>query len=405
MLNIRFVSPRALAAVVVVAFLAGCSAVTPPPRTVTLLPTDSRAASLPALDVPKLDPLAIPSDAQEGAEVGSNFDTEHPEVAGFLDEYRTRQRDFMESSLERASKHLLQVESILAEEGVPPELAYLPIIESGFRLNAVSRAGAAGPWQFMRHTGRRYGLRIDQYVDERRDLVKATRAAARYLRDLHDMFGDWHLSLAAYNSGEGKIFRVLERSSIEDFWAITDRGYLPRETSEFVPRFIAAMEIAMSPEEYGFYDVERHSPLPVDSVMPPGSISLSSVARLTGTELRTIQELNPALSRGIAPSGYPVLVPRGTGARFRSGYAKLRQEERTVTAKTGRQHRVRRGETVSTIARRYGVSSKALMQANRIRNANSVQAGKVLRIPTAPRKVLAGQRVASTARKSNRRYD
>jgi len=408
MLDVRFVSPRALAAVVVVAFLAGCSAGTSRPKRVTLLPTDSRTASVPSLDVPNLQalPLTEPSDVPTDVAPDANFDTEHPEVADFLDQYRTSQRDFMENSLERASKHLLQVQTILAEEGVPPELAYLPIIESGFRLNAVSHAGAAGPWQFMRHTGKRYGLRIDRYVDERRDLVKATRAAARYLRDLHDMFGDWHLSLAAYNSGEGKINQVLELSSAEDFWAITDGGYLPRETSEFVPRFIAAMEIAMSPEEYGFYDVERHSPLPVDSVMPPGSISLSSVARLTGTDLRTIEELNPALNRGIAPSGYPVLVPRGTGALFRSGYATLSQKERTVTAKAGsKQHRVRRGETVSTIARRYGVSSKALMQANRIRNANSVPAGKLLRIPTAPRKALAGQRVASTARKSGRRYD
>jgi membrane-bound lytic murein transglycosylase D len=145
--------------------------------------------------------------------------------------------------------------SILAEEGLPPELVYLPIIESGFRLNAVSPAGAVGPWQFIRGTGKRYGLRIDRYVDERRD-PEGTRAAARYLRDLYDMFEDWHLSLAAYNTGEGNVARVRDTAQTDDYWEMVDRGYLPSETRQYVPRALAAMEIRRLPEEYGFERLE-----------------------------------------------------------------------------------------------------------------------------------------------------
>ena len=396
-------SPRAIAVVVAVAFFGGCSAVKPPAPAINLQPATPRVAQLPRLDVPQ--PLPLPSDTEPSLGTGPNFDTEHREVADFLDEYQTNLRSFMEGSLERAGRHLSQVESILDEDGVPRELAYLPIVESGFQLNAVSRAGAAGPWQFMRHTGRRYGLRIDQYVDERRDLVKATRAAARYLRDLHAMFGDWHLSLAAYNSGEAKVAQVLERASADDFWQINERGYLPRETCEFVPRFLAAMEIGKSPETYGF-DMERNlGAANVDSVVPPSSMSLGTIARLTGSDLRTIQELNPALNRGVAPSGYPVLVPRGTQQRFETGYLQLSAEERTVAAQgNARQHRVRRGETASTIARKYGVSVKALLQANRLKSAKVVKVGAVLHIPGSPQRPIAGQRVA-ISRKGSRHYD
>jgi membrane-bound lytic murein transglycosylase D len=306
----------------------------------------------------------------------------------------------MSGSLERASNYLGTVTTILADEGVPAELAYLPIIESGFRLNAVSPAGAVGPWQFMRMTGRRYGLRIDGYVDERRDPIQSTRAAARYLRDLYDMFGDWHLSLAAYNSGEGAIARVRDRENVDNYWEMTERGYLPRETSEFVPRFIAAMEIARAPESYGF-EMPAGYLQPSEQVHIDRSISLRTVAKLSGTGVDDIEDLNPALCRGVVPpGGYQVRLPSGATTRFRRTFAALKVEEKRqggVSAPVT--HKVRRGETPTSIAKRYKVSVRALMQANGLRSARQLTAGKILRIPGRSRgrtlDQLADQVVAS----------
>jgi membrane-bound lytic murein transglycosylase D len=353
--------------------------------------------------VPDLLPLPQGPASTDAGETGKFFDTTHPKVLGFVDLYQTSQRNYMSRSLVRASTYLSDVTTILADEGVPAELAYLPIIESGFQLNAVSRAGAVGPWQFMRMTGRRYGLRIDGYVDERRDPIRSTRAAARYLRDLYDMFGDWHLSLAAYNRGEAAIARVRERQNVSDYWEMTERGYLPRETSEFVPRFIAAMEIARAPEAYGF-DVPVGFSQPSEQVHVDRPISLRTVAKLSGTRVGAIEDLNPALQRGVVPpGGYPVRLPSGAGPRFEQTFAALKKEEKRQGAGT-LTHRVRRGETPSSIAGRYKISARALMSANGIRNARQMRVGSVLRIPGRGRTLdqLADQVVASMP---TRRHD
>jgi membrane-bound lytic murein transglycosylase D len=349
------------------------------------------------------DFLALPESTAApagGVEDVPFFDTTHPKVLRFVDKYQTSLRGFMSHSLVRASSYLGDFASILTDEGVPAELAYLPIVESGFRLNAVSRAGAVGPWQFMRMTGQRYGLRIDGYVDERRDPIRSTRAAARYLRDLYDMFGDWHLSLAAYNTGEAAIARIQERRNVSSYWEMTERGYLPRETSEFVPRFIAAMEIARAPEAYGF-EVPPGFSEPFEQVHVDRSITLRTVAKLSGAKVGTIQELNPALRRGVVPpGGYPIRVPYGAGSRFQETFAALKVEERRQGS-TGLTHRVRRGETPSSIAVRYKVSVRSLMQANRIRDARRLPVGSVLRIPGRGRTLdqLAERVLASMSRR------
>jgi membrane-bound lytic murein transglycosylase D len=305
-------------------------------------------------------------------------------VQSFVAAFQSELRGTFARSLERGGQYMPKMGSILAEEGVPAELVYLPIIESGFRLNAVSPAGAVGPWQFIRGTGRRYGLRIDRYVDERRDPEKATRAAARYLRDLHSMFDDWHLSLAAYNTGEANVARVRDRAQIDDYWEMIDRGYLPRETREYVPRALAAIEIGTSLEEYGFEKPEARPPARYDRVTIDKSISLKTVAQLSGTSLAEITELNPALCRGVVPpSGYEVRLPKGTRQTFEVAYANLRPAAVVAWEEAPRYktHRVRRGETISSIAQRYRVSSAALMRANKIRKGRQLQAGKLLRIP------------------------
>jgi len=246
----------------------------------------------------------------------NEFAFSHPRVDDFVTQFQTNLRSFFTGALSRSGRYVPRMETILEKEGVPHELAYLPLIESGFREHAVSRAGAVGPWQLIPGTGRRYGLRIDRYVDERRDPVKSTQAAARYLKDLHDMFGDWHLSLAAYNTGEGNITRILEKGHTGDFWEICDQGYLHQETEDYVPEFLAALQIAETPEAYGF-EASAQQPLHYDLVKVKRPLQLDTVARLCGSSPGEIKELNPALHRGvIPPQGYAVRLPKGTKETF-----------------------------------------------------------------------------------------
>jgi len=312
----------------------------------------------------------------------SEFSASHPRVQNFVGQYQTNLRGYMQQALLRASKYLPRFARILAEEGVPRELAYLPIVESGYKMYAVSHAGAVGPWQFVRGTGQRYGLRIDGYVDERRDPEKATRAAARYLRDLYERFGDWHLALAGYNTGEANIERI-QAQGCDDFWEMSDRGYLPNETSEFVPRFLAAVEVASAPEEYGF-DVPPPSPTHFETVEVTRPISLKAVAQLSGCDEDTIRELNPALNHGIVPpQGYRIRLPKGTREQFEVALASY-HEPVYAAPRPARTHRVRRGETVDSIAKQHGVTPAALMEVNGLRSNCSLKAGQQLRIPAKP---------------------
>ena len=249
------------------------------------------------------------------------FTFTHPRVERFVVRFQTAGRNSLRSALSRSGRYVPRMSRILRQRGLPQELAYLPLIESGFRPHAVSPAGAVGPWQFIADTGRRYGLRIDRYVDERRDPVKSTRAAASYLKELHAMFGNWHLALAAYNTGEQNIARILEAGEAEDFWEMRRRGYLCAETADFVPQFLAALHIAETPAAYGF-DAPTEQAEEYDLVRLTRSLSLATVARLSGTSTSTIKELNPALQRGmVPPHGYAVRLPKGTKAAFEMAYA------------------------------------------------------------------------------------
>ena len=251
------------------------------------------------------------------------FTFTHPRVERFVARFQAAGRGSLRSALSRSGRYVPHMSRILRKQGLPQELAYLPLIESGFRPYAVSPAGAVGPWQFIAGTGRRYGLRIDRYVDERRDPVKSTRAAAEYLKDLYAMFGNWHLALAAYNTGEQTIARILESGRAEDFWEMRRRGYLCAETADYVPQFLAALHIAETPAAYGF-EAPTEQPLEYELVRLKGSLSLATVARLSGTPTRMIKELNPALHRGVVPPhGYAVRLPKGTKAAFEVAYASL----------------------------------------------------------------------------------
>lgn len=266
-----------------------------------------------------------------------HFDLDKPAVERRVADFQTNLRDFFDGALLRGAKYVPTMTDILVRGGVPAELAYLPLIESGYRPHAVSPAGAVGPWQFIRETGRRYGLRIDTLVDERRDPIKSTQAAAEYLRDLHAMFGDWELSLAAYNSGEYRVARILASKDADDFWDMRERGYLPDETSDYVPRFLAAVRIARAPADYGFA-APAHEPYHYETVHVDRQVSLRTAAGMCGVPAAKLAELNPALRRGISPSGYALRVPAGAAAPLRTAlanYVEPARPKRTV-ARGGR---------------------------------------------------------------------
>jgi hypothetical protein len=274
-----------------------------------------------------------------GVEKAANqhFDLHKPEVESSVTVFQTSLRGFFDQALDRSSRYVSTMTDILVREGLPAELAYLPLIESGYRPEAVSPAGAAGPWQFIPETGRRYGLRIDSLVDERRDPIKSTHAAVQYLKDLHDMFGDWELSLAAYNSGEYRVARILAQTDAGDYWDMRSRGYLPTETSQYVPRFLAAVRIASAPESYGF-DAPAYQPLHFELVNVDRQVSLHTAGRLCGVSASELADLNPELRRGITPSGYALRVPTGAAEPLRVALASYVEPVR-VAARTPRNGR------------------------------------------------------------------
>jgi len=271
-------------------------------------------------------PAAAPANSAVGPLAGKptqpDFDLEKPAVQSRVAAFQTHLRGFFDDALSRGAKYLPSMRDILVREGLPAELAYLPLIESGYRPQAVSPAGAAGPWQFIPATGRRYGLRIDALVDERRDPIKSTEAASQYLKDLHEMFGDWELSLAAYNSGEYRVARILaNKEDVDDFWDMRERGYLPTETSAYVPSFLAAVQIAKAPQDYGFSAPSHHTPEHYETVEVDRKVSLRAAADLCGVSTSELAELNPALRTGVTPSGYSLRVPVGKAAPLRVGLA------------------------------------------------------------------------------------
>ncbi|MBI3770633.1 MAG: transglycosylase SLT domain-containing protein [Deltaproteobacteria bacterium] len=289
---------------------------------------------------------------------GASFDLDKPGVRSNVATFQTELRDFFDGALLRSAKYVPTMTDMLIHEGLPAELAYLPLIESGYRPHAVSPAGAVGPWQFIPETGKRYGLRIDSMVDERRDPIKSTEAAVQYLKDLHEMFGDWELSLAAYNSGEYRVARIIANTGAPDFWAMRERGYLPSETSQYVPRFLAAVRIAKAPQEYGFVAPAGLPPFHFETVNVDRQLSLATAGGLCGVSASELAELNPALRRGITPSGYALRVPTGAAEPLRTALASYVEPARPVqrVARAGRSER--RGTTFAKIDRRRQVATR-----------------------------------------------
>jgi LysM repeat protein len=267
------------------------------------------------------------------------------------------------------------ITNILVEEGLPAELIYLAMIESGMSPRAVSSASAVGPWQFMAGTAKVFGLKRNWWVDERRDMEMSTRAAAAYLNRLYAQFGDWALALAAYNSGENRVDRRIRQHGHDNFWNLR----LPTQTTDYVPKFIAATRIGEHFEEYGFVRNEIE-PLQYDVLKVDDATDLELVARCAGTTSAKIRELNPALLRGASPAGlkgYPVRVPKGTGELARKALRKVPADRRL----TWRRHKVARGETLGQIARNFGTSVSDVAKLNKMGNVHLIRPGDQLLIP------------------------
>ena len=310
-------------------------------------------------------------------------------VLSYVQLFTGRLKTYLEEGLSRGAPYLPMIQSTFRAEGLPLDLAYVPLVESAFKTNAMSRAKAKGMWQFMRGTALENGLKHDWYIDERAEPEKATRAAAKYLKTLHKMFdGDWHLALASYNGGPGRVQRAIRRSGRNDFWKLTaSTRYLPRETREYVPLILAAIIIARNPAQYGMNVMPAERPAS-ETVVLPAAVDLRRVAEWTGAPIDAIQQLNPELRRWTTPvraKDYELRVPEGAAEVVR---ARLAESEPDDLAPL-RWHTVKKGETIATIARKLKVSRADLAEANYLSVRSRVKAGQQLIIPRAPQLLLA----------------
>jgi membrane-bound lytic murein transglycosylase D len=307
------------------------------------------------------------------------------EVDEWVEFWQTRASRWFPDYLERMGWFEATVDSTLAARELPPSLRYLPVIESGYSPGAVSVASAVGLWQFMAPTARGFGLEITPLVDERRNPLKSTEAAVRFLSHLRDDFGSWFLALAAYNAGPGRVQRMLDRyaplapRSDRLYWEL--RHHLPRETQDFVPKLLGAIVVAGSPTSYGYESVVTGG-FEFDEVTIPDATTLDVVARAAESDESEIARLNPEYVRGMTPPGRHVIVrvPRGKGGSFRLNYARIPSSERVSFL----EHKVVAGETLSHIARRYGIPLSDLQAANPLVRPRALRIGRLVTVPISP---------------------
>ncbi|MBI4542874.1 MAG: transglycosylase SLT domain-containing protein [Gemmatimonadetes bacterium] len=328
----------------------------------------------------------------------------HERVQYWLDYFSRRARRHFELYLARLGRYDSMIRTRLAAAGLPQDLVYLAMIESGLNQNARSRAGAVGLWQFIPATGRRYGLTVDAWVDERRDPFLATDAAIRFLSELNNRFGSLYLAAAAYNGGPGKIVRGLARYDFgalggdERYFALAEGSFLRRETRDYVPKLIAAALLAKEPDRWGFTGIRHWSPLRYDSVAVPFSVGLDVLGRLAGVTREVMEELNPQLVRLATPPERStwVRLPERSADSVAAGLAVLPEEDRVTVVV----HHVARGETLSRIARQYGVSVEDITSVNRGVRPRFLRLGQRLIIPTSGAQPAGWRSAVARSRRS-----
>jgi membrane-bound lytic murein transglycosylase D len=300
-------------------------------------------------------------------------------VEDYIEYFQTEIRDKFTLWLERSGRYIPLMRRIFKEHGLPEDLVFVALIESGFNPYAYSHARAVGAWQFIKGTGRLYGLRVDNWIDERRDPIKSTEAAARYLKDLYERFGSWPLAMAGYNAGEGKIGRALIKAKTDDFWDLVSTRHIRRETKGYVPKFMAATIIAKNPERYGF-TLDYNEPLRYDTVIVAGSADLRVVAQTAGVPYEEIKALNPELRTELTPptmEKYSLKLPFGTQQTFTEAYSQIPDERKII----GTRYSIRRNDTLATISRRFGTSVSLLREINHLPQKSPLREGEMLFIP------------------------
>lgn len=319
-------------------------------------------------------------------------------VSSYIDFFATTNRghSIFQEWLNQAGPYIPFIKDILREEGIPEDLALLPLIESGFNVNAKSPKQATGMWQFMASTGAMYGLKVNKWVDERRDPIKSTRAAARHLKDLYNTFGTWPLALASYNAGSGKVKRALERTGSSDFWDIEDTKALKPETKNYVPKFMAALILAKNPDDFGF-TITYEPAIKYDVVEVPGGIDLHTIARHIDTDYESLQKLNPELKGQITPSVelyYSLRVPEEMGSVLVDNYNKLPLSKRIVF----REYKVKKRDTVYKISRHYGVDVSTIKNANNLNKKCRITPGDYILVPLIPSLTESDMRLVATSK-------
>jgi len=319
--------------------------------------------------------------------------TVNRQVQYYLDLFQGKQRNYFTGWLARSARYRPFIETELAKAGLPRDLVFLAMIESGFNPSAYSCADAAGLWQFIEGTGRRYGLQVNTWVDERRQPEKATRAAIKYLSKLHREFDDWYLAVAAYNAGERRIENAITDHGTRDFWEIAATDSIFQETKRYVPKLIAAIIIGRNPERYGFTDIEYFKPQQYELIDVPAGTDLGAVAAVANTSLKKIRALNNELIKNQTPpkqGNYTLRIPTGTRELIAGNLDKYQRARTAKLVATTRflTHTVQRGETLSQICRDYNISTTTLLKANNLRSSR-LQQGLRLRIPATATTLLA----------------
>jgi membrane-bound lytic murein transglycosylase D len=306
---------------------------------------------------------------------------ENDKVRYYIDYYTGPGKQVFARWLQRSTRYLPMMREVFVEHGLPQDLVYLAMVESGFNERAYSWAHAVGPWQFIETTGQGYGLTIDWWYDERRDFEKSTHAAASFLADLYRRFdGDWYLAVASYNAGGGKISRAIRQYNSRDFWTLSRGSLLQQETKNYVPKLLAVLMIAKQPEKYGFTDLDYLEPYQYDVVALPTETDLEVVAKLSGTDYETIKTLNPELKRWCTPPGvrgYEIRIPAGSRNQFVAQYATMKPADRVNYLR----HRIRPGDTLLQLAKRNQIRVKDIMALNNIRDPRVLKVGTDLILP------------------------
>lgn len=326
--------------------------------------------------------VEVPFDKDKNSEIKLVI---NDSVKWWIDYFSKKDHKRFQRFLNRGYYYKEVVQTILEENGLPSELYYLAMIESGFVKSAKSHAKAVGTWQFMKGTGKSYGLKVNRYLDERKDPIRSTEAASKYLKDLYTAFGNWELAMAAYNCGEHRLLRSVMRGNSRDYWVLKKKLMIPKETRNYVPKFMAAIHIGQNPEIYGFKNPAKLtlSEFPdVEAVPVPGATSLKTIARHTGIDYKFLRKVNFHLKKGITPpnkSSYEIWIPKGKRSSLTAVNKVLRKYKIKNTYSADNYYRVKKGDNLSSISKKYKESVSYLKRLNNLKT-NNIFVGQKLRI-------------------------